>query len=523
MKSIFYLHRFSFVAIFALLILPDRDCFSQPTPLIVNFEIVSDSAAVGDGGNAWGGHQCRIVRTKDGVFTAYTVEGGGYLSREWRVAQRSEDGWNIIARGVAGREPVNLLAAPDGKLYIIGWPNGEARMWSLTQAGGSWSAQDKNIRGQLSGNWPYNSAGIDSLGDICVVSSEGGGEPGGAFLWSYYNAAQQHWTYRKTELPFRYCYTYVFPLVQGVFSLVSTRDVRWEALNYTKPENAFDYVFNAFRYWHKAAADAPLTSMAFVEEPPTSEFPNVVCNAQQDAYIDTGGNVHVLYVKAGSTTGGLPQHRHAVFSPQGETIFDGQLPLGAGWYSRIFQDSKERFFLLGDAGLIYLLADDGFTPVDSIQFDLQGYHVEYSGYGISVPRTGTPLSDVLDVVFPANGGKDWIYFSLPLDDLFLGSLIEKNGRALVDQFRLFQNYPNPFNAETIIRYSLKRQSRINIKVYNGSGQKIATLIDGNHPAGEFSIKWNGENDQGQTVATGIYFVRFQAGNFAALKKALFIR
>ena len=46
--------------------------------------------------------------------------------------------------------------------------------------------------------------------------------------------------------------------------------------------------------------------------------------------------------------------------------------------------------------------------------DLQGYEVEYSGYGISVPRTGTPISNVLDVVFPSDGGTKWIYFQILL-------------------------------------------------------------------------------------------------------------
>ncbi len=523
MKSILFMQRFILIAIFIVYFFAGRDCFSQPNPLAIDFEVVSDSAAIGDGGNAWGGHQCRIVRTKDGVFTAYTVEGGGYFLREWRVAKRSSDGWNVIAQGVAGREPVNLLAAPDGTLHIIGWPGGKARMWSLTLAGENWNVSEQEIDGQIQGNWPYNSAGIDSIGNICVLSSEGGSEPGGAFRWSYYNAAQQNWTYKKTNLDFRYCYTYIFPLTQGGFSLVSTRDVLWEALNYEKPENAADYVFNAFRYWHAESTEAPLTAMAFVEEPPTEEFLNVVCNAQKDAYIDTKGNVHVLFIKVGSSTGGMFHHGHMVFSPQGETIFDGQMTNAAGWYSRIFQDWNERFFLLGDTGLIYLLANDGFTTVDSIQIDFQGYHIEYSGFGISVPRTGTPLSDVLDVVFPTNGGKDWIYFSIPLAELFAGSFVETKDRTMVTQSNLFQNYPNPFNSETIIRYALENQSKTTVEVYDVFGQKIAILVDCSQPRGKYSIKWNGKNDQGQTVATGMYFVRLQAGNFIAIKKALYMR
>ena len=48
------------------------------------------------------------------------------------------------------------------------------------------------------------------------------------------------------------------------------------------------------------------------------------------------------------------------------------------------------------------------------EIDLGNYTVEYSGYSISVPRTGTPISNILDVVFPSDNGTMWIYFQLPL-------------------------------------------------------------------------------------------------------------
>ncbi|MBN1558627.1 hypothetical protein JW998_00140, partial [candidate division KSB1 bacterium] len=68
------------VFILVILVAPffqTRNSYALPDPISVNFEVVCDSAAVGDGGNAWGGHQCRIVRTRYGVFTAFTTEGGG--------------------------------------------------------------------------------------------------------------------------------------------------------------------------------------------------------------------------------------------------------------------------------------------------------------------------------------------------------------------------------------------------------------------------------------------------------------
>src|SRR5271157_3906318 len=51
-------------------------------------EVVTDNAVTGDGGNSWGGHQTRIVHTKDGIFTAYTIGGGGHFEREWQLVER---------------------------------------------------------------------------------------------------------------------------------------------------------------------------------------------------------------------------------------------------------------------------------------------------------------------------------------------------------------------------------------------------------------------------------------------------
>ena len=71
-------------------------------------EVVTNAAVTGDGGNNWGGHQSRIVHTQDGVFTAYTVETGNALNRNWKLAQRNNDGtWVVVAEGISGREPVN--------------------------------------------------------------------------------------------------------------------------------------------------------------------------------------------------------------------------------------------------------------------------------------------------------------------------------------------------------------------------------------------------------------------------------
>ena len=161
-----------------------------PVTIHPDLELVTDQAVTGDGGNQWGGHQTRIVRTADGVFTAYTVEGGGHLAREWHLAWRQADGtWLVIDKGGAGREPVNLLASPDGTLHVIGFPNGIATIFSVKLKDGQWGMTQETIPGVSSPTnpyWPYNSAGIDSEGNLCILASVGGETLGGKFQVACY-------------------------------------------------------------------------------------------------------------------------------------------------------------------------------------------------------------------------------------------------------------------------------------------------------------------------------------------------
>ena len=82
-----------------------------------------------------------------------------------------------------------------------------------------------------------------------------------------------------------------------------------------------------------------------------------------------------------------------------------------------------------------------------------------------------------------------------------------------DEFKLNQNYPNPFNPSTTIKYQVPENAKVNITVYNMTGQKITTLTNEFQTAGYHNVVWDGSNDFGQQVSSGVYFLRMQAGNF----------
>jgi len=81
-------------------------------------------------------------------------------------------------------------------------------------------------------------------------------------------------------------------------------------------------------------------------------------------------------------------------------------------------------------------------------------------------------------------------------------------------FELNQNYPNPFNPSTTVKYQVPENAKVSMIVYNMTGQKVATLTNEFQAAGYHNVIWNGTNDFGQAVASGVYFLRMQAGSYA---------
>jgi hypothetical protein len=90
-------------------------------------------------------------------------------------------------------------------------------------------------------------------------------------------------------------------------------------------------------------------------------------------------------------------------------------------------------------------------------------------------------------------------------------------------FYLAQNYPNPFNPSTTIQFSLPRASQVRLTVYNLLGRQVRELANGYFGAGPHEVVWDGDDENGQTVATGIYLYRMTAGDFVEQRKMLLIK
>ena len=97
------------------------------------------------------------------------------------------------------------------------------------------------------------------------------------------------------------------------------------------------------------------------------------------------------------------------------------------------------------------------------------------------------------------------------------------GKNLPDRYTLEQNYPNPFNPVTTIRFTLPDAGMVRLSVYNTLGQLIATLTNGQVPAGTHEVSWDGRNQLGQIMSSGVYYYRIDAGEFHQVKRMLFIK
>jgi subtilisin family serine protease len=105
----------------------------------------------------------------------------------------------------------------------------------------------------------------------------------------------------------------------------------------------------------------------------------------------------------------------------------------------------------------------------------------------------------------------------------LPGCVGKGGSDGWNVISIQQNYPNPFNPTTKIEFSLPQPSEVGLEIFNITGQKVTTLINGPYGAGTHSITWDGRDSHGQNVASGIYFYHLQAEQFSATRKMVMLK
>ncbi|OGB70088.1 MAG: hypothetical protein A2Y94_01965 [Caldithrix sp. RBG_13_44_9] len=101
--------------------------------------------------------------------------------------------------------------------------------------------------------------------------------------------------------------------------------------------------------------------------------------------------------------------------------------------------------------------------------------------------------------------------------------LTKDISEMPDRFELFQNYPNPFNPSTLISWQLIVDGEVQLKIFNLLGQEIRTLVNERQEAGSHTVVWDGRNDAGDPMASGIYLYRIQAGELVSIRKMVLLK
>ena len=139
--------------------------------------------------------------------------------------------------------------------------------------------------------------------------------------------------------------------------------------------------------------------------------------------------------------------------------------------------------------------------------------------------TYVPVLD--DFIYDITGISDYTYGAFKLeprddDDIDLIGVGADSNQISNNKILLY-NYPNPFNPSTTIYLTAEHTENAKLFIYNIKGQTIKTLIDKNIPAEEHSVVWDGKDDNGKSVASGIYFYRLKVGDFEESRKMLLLK
>jgi len=105
----------------------------------------------------------------------------------------------------------------------------------------------------------------------------------------------------------------------------------------------------------------------------------------------------------------------------------------------------------------------------------------------------------------------------------LESSISSENNAIPLSYELQQNYPNPFNPNTTIRFQMPERNNVTLKIYNIVGQEVKTLIQQSLEPGQHTFNWDGRDNRGLPVSSGVYIYRIRAGSFIATKKMILLK
>ncbi|MDL1891393.1 T9SS type A sorting domain-containing protein [Sphingobacteriales bacterium CHB3] len=250
-----------------------------------------------------------------------------------------------------------------------------------------------------------------------------------------------------------------------------------------------------------------------------------------------------LVKRLGNDTSGVHEISFRFFVPNGKAGYFNTLntwpaTANAHWAMEVYFDSTGNGRLFGGSATAFPFTYTRNTwqeakvvvnlTIDSARFVLNGNTISTWRWTAGIGLAGAKRLAANDFF----GATAWDQMYMDDYRYRLGSwtgVEEQPEQGIPETFALMQNYPNPFNPTTTIQYALPTASTVSLKIYNILGQEVATLVDQVQTAGYHTAMWNGRNQYGSQVATGVYFYRIEAKGadgaapFTNLKKMLLVK
>lgn len=305
-----------------------------------------------------------------------------------------------------------------------------------------------------------------------------------------------------------------------------------------------------YEYQYYAAFDSAGIAYTSVEQSalaqlaygiPANQFAAIVWNVswgfpaltQEDvaflsAYLDSGGNLFI----AGQDIG------WDIFDPGGSSNF----PAAQSFY-HTYLDAN----YLSDNAAVYSMQGIPGDPItDGLSFNITTVYSRYPEQISSFSSSGVLIlnytnSGKYGAIRYDSGNYKTVYLGVGLEQMsdfhariaivtrtlnwfgITGVGVEPEPAVVPQALFLAQNYPNPFNPSTAIRFGLPRSGKARLTIYTILGEKVAELVNGTFPAGQYTYTWDGRNQYGRPVASGVYFYRLESDGKILQKKMLLVR
>ena len=333
--------------------------------------------------------------------------------------------------------------------------------------------------------------------------------------------------------PYRYGFT------QNYFGIIPEGNVL-----FVDDDGGDPYETNYYAAFDSAGVDYTSISeadlMALASQISTSQFQAIFWNVSWgfpafspaditflQNYLDNGGNLYL----AGQDIG------WDIFDPSGSSNF----PAAQDFYHN-YLDAQ---YVNDNAGAYQMQGVPGDPITDGIAFNIIFPYTPYPEWidtntGSSIPILQYIGGTKYGALRYDSGTYKTVYLGVDLEQMsdtharnlivkrtlaWFGIItdIEPEPEPVVYQFNLEPNYPNPFNPSTTIRFSLPQNEKVVLSIYDLLGKKVVDLVNGNMTAGWHTVEWNGKNQAGNLVASGVYIYRLQTGNATLQKKMLLVR